>query len=97
MALAHAQRPCKHRSLTLCSEEAGFAPPDLDAPAGAPLACPECVAALAGLDWRRAAGVARLFIEIEGVYPHEAAPSAPLLEALRRASGVAWDYFYARA
>lgn len=63
-----------------------------------PWSCPECGAALApaGLDWRRAGGVARLFIDIQGIYPHEAVPGDPLLGALRAATGVAWGYFCAR-
>lgn len=46
------------------------------------------------LDWRRAAGFGRFFLEIGGVYPHEAVPSDKLLDSLREHSGGAWQYFY---
>lgn len=44
--------------------------------------------------WRREGGGARLFIEIIGVFPHEAIPSDELLEQLADDTGIAWDYFY---
>lgn len=44
--------------------------------------------------WRHTAGFGRLFVEIPGIYPHEAVPADRLLDALAAATGVRWDYFY---
>jgi hypothetical protein len=46
------------------------------------------------LDWRRAAGFGRFFLEVTGIFPHEAVPSDKLLDTLRRYAGVPWRYFY---
>ncbi len=46
------------------------------------------------LDWRQAAGFGRCFIEISGIYPHEAVPSDKLLNTLAKFSGNNWVYFY---
>ncbi|MFQ5643702.1 MAG: hypothetical protein ACE5FQ_08380 [Thiogranum sp.] len=46
------------------------------------------------LDWRKGAGFGRFFIEISGVYPHEAVPSDALLNTLGTLSGCHWKYFY---
>lgn len=58
--------------------------------------CPGCGAELAipDLNWRHSAGFARTFIEIWGVFPHEAVPSDELLDTLSRETGVKWRYFY---
>jgi hypothetical protein len=45
------------------------------------------------LNWRQSAGTGRLFIEIWGVFPGEAVPSAELISALE-SLGCRWDYFY---
>ena len=46
------------------------------------------------LDWRQGAGFGRFFIEISGIYPHEAVPADKLLDTLRDNSGTQWRYFY---
>jgi len=46
------------------------------------------------LDWRRGAGFGRFFIEIRGVYPHEAVPADALLNRLGELSNCRWKYFY---
>jgi len=48
------------------------------------------------LDWRRGAGFAHCFIEVCGIYPHEAVPSDQLLAGLADFSGGDWVYFYRR-
>lgn len=48
------------------------------------------------LDWRRSAALGRVFIEISNVYESEAVPSEALLERLREATGMVWDYCYIR-
>ena len=60
--------------------------------------CAQCggETTLAQLDWRRGAGYARCFIEICGIYPHEAVPSDRLLAGLADFSGGDWGYFYRR-
>jgi len=60
--------------------------------------CEQCgrEALLPELDWRKGAGFARFFIEIRGIYPHEAVPSDALLNTLGGLSGGDWDYFYIR-
>ncbi|HFD80901.1 MAG TPA: hypothetical protein ENK05_11015 [Gammaproteobacteria bacterium] len=59
--------------------------------------CPACghEHAVEDLDWRRAAAFGRCFIEIGGVFPHEAVPADRLLERLEGFSACRWDYFYA--
>ena len=49
---------------------------------------------LADLDWRQAAGFARCFVEIYGIYPQEAVPSNKLLNGLRAYSHCDWKHFY---
>ena len=58
--------------------------------------CPQCgsVSPVCALDWRQSAGFGRCFLEITGIYPHEAVPSDRLLETLRDYSGGVWRYFY---
>jgi hypothetical protein len=62
-----------------------------------PFSCPQCgrVSAACVLDWRQSAGFGRCFLEITGIYPHEAVPSDRLMETLRGYSGSVWRYFYA--
>lgn len=60
------------------------------------VACAACgrSSTLYALDWRRAAGYARCFIEITGIYPEEALPTDGLLAALQTVSQCPWRYFY---
>jgi ribosomal protein L37AE/L43A len=46
------------------------------------------------LDWRQAAGFGRFFIEVSGIYPHEAVPTDRLLQKLRDFSHCDWKYFF---
>ncbi len=59
--------------------------------------CAQCgkVSEAVDLDWRRAAGFGRYFVEVAGVYPHEAVPSDKLMNALAGFAGSSWAYFYA--
>lgn len=45
-------------------------------------------------DWKDQAGFGRLFVVVEEVFPGEALPMPALLEALTRACGLSWRYFY---
>lgn len=58
--------------------------------------CSRCatISPVSGLDWKRAAGCARVFVEIAGVYPGEALPTHELLATLRECGGGDWRYFY---
>lgn len=58
--------------------------------------CVQCgeVSEALDLDWRQAAGFGRCFVEVAGVYPHEAVPSDKLLNALAGFSGTSWTYCY---
>lgn len=58
--------------------------------------CKQCGAKtpLYALNWRKTAGYARCFVEITGVYPQEALPTATLLNSLQEFSGCEWCYFY---
>jgi hypothetical protein len=60
--------------------------------------CPGCGAAASAsdLDWRRGAGIARIFADLCGVYPAEAVPGDELLDALRGLDGGRWSYFFLR-
>ncbi len=59
--------------------------------------CPRCRSRTRAsrLRWRRHAAFGRLLIEIRHVFPAEAVPHDALLEALEKATGVAWDYAWA--
>jgi hypothetical protein len=46
------------------------------------------------LGWRRDAGFARQYIAVEDVFPGEAVPVPALMQGLRRATDLGWDYFY---
>ncbi len=61
------------------------------------LTCAQCgkVSEAVDLDWRQAAGFGRCFVEVAGVYPHEAVPADKLMNALAGLSGTRWAYFYA--
>lgn len=65
--------------------------------AGAAARCPRCgvVTPIPLLNWKRAAGYARVFVEIGGVYPGEALPTDQLMSELGDLSGCAWRHFYA--
>jgi hypothetical protein len=58
--------------------------------------CPDCHrhTPVHRLDWRQAAGFGRFFIEVSGIYPHEAVPAERLLQRLRDFSQGDWKYFY---
>jgi hypothetical protein len=45
-------------------------------------------------DWRQNGGVARLFVDIWGVYPSEAVPGNRLLHTLATVTGSPWTWFY---
>lgn len=45
-------------------------------------------------DWRDKAGFGRFFIQIEEVFPSEAAPTPELTKLLERTSGSQWSHFY---
>ena len=45
-------------------------------------------------NWRQNAGVARLFIDIWGIYPSEAVPGDLLLHTLATITGSPWVWFY---
>jgi hypothetical protein len=61
-----------------------------------PLVCQHCGDRLSPgeLRWRNDAGLARLFIEINSIYPGEAQPVDSMMQQLREASGCEWRYFY---
>jgi len=58
--------------------------------------CPHCqhTLALAQLDWRHGAGLARQFVSVMNIYPKEALPTDALLAALQHHTRTAWNYFY---
>jgi hypothetical protein len=60
------------------------------------LVCQHCGTRLlpGELRWRTDAGLARLFIEINSIYPGEAQPVAGMMQQLREATGCEWRYFY---
>jgi hypothetical protein len=49
---------------------------------------------LSGLQFRKAAGFGRTFIEIRGIYPSEAVPTEALLAPLQRLTGGPWKTIY---
>ena len=61
-----------------------------------PWICPHCThpAPAHTYDWRRTAGFACIFIEINDIYPKEAMPQPALLDKLASLTGIEWDYFY---
>ena len=44
--------------------------------------------------WRQTGGMARLFVDIWGIYPSEAVPSDLLLHTLAKVTGSPWTCFY---
>ena len=58
--------------------------------------CPTCGEASPpwAYDWKEKAGFGRLFLQIEEVFPGEAAPTRGLTDLLERCTGCAWRYFY---
>ena len=46
------------------------------------------------LRWRNDAGMARLFIEINSIFPGEAQPVESLMQHLQHETGCQWRYFY---
>ncbi len=67
-------------------------------PEQANVLCPSCGHRQRPVDlgWRRNAGLGRLFVVVEDIFPGEAVPVPSFLQRLRQASGVAWEYFYVR-
>ena len=67
--------------------------------ATAPWTCPGCGRAsrVHTLDWRQAAGLARVFVSLWGVHPGEAVPGDELLVALSDATSGPWRWFYEQA
>ncbi|MEA3291571.1 MAG: hypothetical protein U9Q71_04610, partial [Pseudomonadota bacterium] len=67
-------------------------------PAAGAVVCGNCGAeqALADLDWRRSACVARSVLIVRGIYESEAMPAEVLLQKLEELTGAAWDYCYIR-
>jgi hypothetical protein len=48
------------------------------------------------MNWRQLAGFGRFFIEVWGIFPHEAVPTEKLLKQLAsHTPGVSWSFFYA--
>jgi hypothetical protein len=61
--------------------------------------CPTCGehGELGDINWRKSAAFARCFIEITGIFPKEALPNDPFLDALARFSGGEWAWFYSKS
>lgn len=61
--------------------------------------CPECQThtRIEGLSWRRQAVFGRCFVEIHGVFPGEALPTDQLLEEIKAATGIDWQYGWAES
>ncbi|MFK5914090.1 MAG: hypothetical protein QM484_06930 [Woeseiaceae bacterium] len=59
-------------------------------------ACDKChvESPLSEYDWKNNAGVGRFFINLHGIYPHEALPTTALINAFQKITGTAWGYFY---
>jgi Zn ribbon nucleic-acid-binding protein len=59
-------------------------------------ACSSCGTQLSPdqLNWRRRAGCARIFVDILGIHAETVKPVPGLFEALEKATGVAWQYFF---
>ena len=58
--------------------------------------CDQCgaVSQASELNWRNSGGYARFFIELSGIFPHEAVPADRLLCELARLSNCDWKYLY---
>jgi hypothetical protein len=69
---------------------------DGNAGPAAPIACTACREATPpwNYDWKVKAGFGRLFIQIEEVFPGEAAPTPGLMNLLEGCTGCMWRYFY---
>ena len=67
--------------------------------ANQPVTCVACGAAtpVAELDWRHYGVAARLCLEVTQVWPGEALPGDPLLEALQKGAGRPWGYAWAES
>jgi hypothetical protein len=61
-----------------------------------PVKCESCASLLQRdwIDWRRGGGYGRFFIEVKGIFPHEAVPSEQLLKKLSAYSDCPWAFFY---
>lgn len=49
---------------------------------------------LSEINWKHEAGLARYFIELVEVHPHEVVPTDGLLKELESFTDKKWDYFY---
>lgn len=58
--------------------------------------CPHCQQqmSLSEINWKHEAGLARYFIELVEVHPHEVVPTDGLLKELESFTDKKWDYFY---
>jgi hypothetical protein len=45
-------------------------------------------------DWKGNAGLGRVFVVVEEIFPGEALPSPALTDVLERLSGSPWRHFY---
>ena len=68
----------------------------LENPQKTTLSCQHCGALSRPeeLRWRNDAGMARLFIEINSIFPGEAQPVESLMQHLQKETGCEWRYFY---
>ena len=60
--------------------------------------CPACGhrAAASDWNWRQQAGIGRVFVQINSIFPSEAVPTNELMSRLEQLSGGTWQYFYLR-
>ena len=58
--------------------------------------CPACGQASPpwAYDWKQKAGFGRQFVQVEEVFPGEAAPTPGLMDLLEGSSGYEWQHFY---
>jgi hypothetical protein len=48
------------------------------------------------LKWKQSAGFGCQFLKVWGIFEGEAVPGEELMNTLRHASDLEWDYFYVR-
>lgn len=67
-----------------------------DSSTGSTIKCNHCdtTSKIEDFNWRKMAGVARLFIEVTDIFPKEAIAQQTLLEKLAGITSVEWTYFY---
>ncbi|MDT8282587.1 MAG: hypothetical protein RQ982_07210, partial [Gammaproteobacteria bacterium] len=58
--------------------------------------CNHCdtISNIEDFNWRKMAGIARLFIEVTDIFPKEAIPQKLLLDKLADLTDIEWTYFY---